>query len=335
MASQSLTGISAVVPVYNEEENVLACYEEISRVLGEMKMPYEIIFVDDGSRDRTVAILKEAAVTDPHLKIIEFRRNFGQTQAMAAGFDHSQYDVVIPLDGDLQNDPNEIPMMVAKLEEGYDVVAGWRKDRKDKFWSRRFPSIIANRLISHVTSVQLHDYGCSLKVMRGEIARGLRLYGEMHRFIPALAYEMGARVTEVPVNHRARQFGKTKYGISRTFRVLLDLMTVKFLLGYAKRPIHLFGGIGMLSGLFGSLLVIWTAFERFFRHVPMGNRPLLLLGVMLVLIGFQFVVFGLLAELLARTYYESQDKRPYFIRSITSASGTGHREEKWNRQATL
>ncbi|NMC63968.1 MAG: glycosyltransferase family 2 protein [SAR324 cluster bacterium] len=331
----STQGISVVIPVYNEEENVLHCYEELSGILRKMKLPYELIFVDDGSRDSSMRILKHAANEDPNVKIIEFMRNFGQTQAMAAGFEHSQYDIVIPIDGDLQNDPAEIPMMVSKLQEGFDVVAGWRKNRQDKFWSRKLPSKIANWIISRVTKVQLHDYGCSLKVLRGDIARGLRLYGEMHRFIPALAYEMGARVTEVPVNHRPRKFGKTKYGISRTFRVILDLMTVKFLLGYAKRPIHLFGGLGMLSGILGTLLLAWTTYERFFRHIPMGNRPLLILGVMLVLIGLQFVVFGLLAELLARTYYESQDKRPYFIRNISvSGKKQAGDEAKWKKEAT-
>ena len=223
--------------------------------------------------------------------------------------------------------------MVAKLEEGYDVVAGWRKNRQDTFWNRRLPSMIANWLISKVTKVNLHDYGCSLKVIRGDIARGLRLYGEMHRFIPALAFEIGARVTEVPVNHRARKFGTTKYGISRTFRVMLDLLTVKFLLGYAMRPIHLFGGVGLFSGSFGGLLLLWTAYERFFRHIPMGNRPMLALGVMLVLIGLQFVVFGLLAEILVRTYYESQDKRPYSIRTITCSLPEEESEGKWKKKA--
>lgn len=311
-----MRGISVVIPVFNEEENVAEGFREVSGVLATTGLPYEIIYVDDGSRDSTVATLLEFAGNDPHLRLIQLRRNFGQTAAMAAGFDHSQYDVVIALDGDLQNDPKEIPQMVAKLEEGYDLVCGWRKARRDKFVSRKLPSMIANRLISYCTGVRLHDYGCTLKAMTGEIARGLRLYGEMHRFIPALANEMGARIVEVPVNHRERRFGTSKYGISRTVRVVLDLVTVKFLLGYSKRPIHLFGLAGMASGLFGAGLLTTITYQRLFQGVPMGSRPLLALGVMMVIIGLQFLVFGLLAEVLARTYYESQSKKTYVVRRV-------------------
>ena len=256
----------------------------------------------------------EVVEEDPQVRIIEFRRNFGQTAAMAAGLDHAQYDVVVLMDGDLQNDPNEIPQMIAKLEEGYDLVAGWRKNRQDKFISRKLPSKIANWVISKFTKVKLHDYGCSLKVMTRDIAKGIRLYGEMHRFIPALADEMGARIAEVPVNHRARQFGQSKYGISRTFRVILDLLTVKFFLGFSKRPIHLFGAVGLFSGLFGFAVLSLITVQKFFYEIPMGSRPLLALGIMMVLIGLQFLVFGLLAEVLARTYYESQNKRIYSVR---------------------
>ena len=311
-----MRGVSVVIPVYNEEESVAQGFREVSDVLSPLGMPYEIIYVDDGSRDSTVATLLEIAGNDPHLRLVQLRRNFGQTAAMSAGFDHSQYDIVVPLDGDLQNDPREIPKMIAKLEEGYDLVCGWRKDRQDKFVSRRLPSMIANRLISLCTDVRLHDYGCTLKVMTGEIARGLRLYGEMHRFIPALANEMGAKIVEVPVNHRARQFGKTKYGISRTIRVVLDLVTVKFLLGYSKRPIHLFGLLGAFSSLLGLGVLSVMTYQRLVHHVPMGNRPLLSLGVMMVIIGLQFLVFGLLAEVLARTYYESQSKKTYVVRRV-------------------
>lgn len=311
-----MRGISVVIPVYNEEENVAEGFREVAGVLETIGMPYEIIYVDDGSRDTTVATLLEAAGNDPHLRLIQLRRNFGQTAAMSAGFDHTQYDIVIALDGDLQNDPKEIPQMVAKLGEGYDLVCGWRKARQDKFLSRRLPSMIANRLISYCTDVRLHDYGCTLKAMTGDIARGLRLYGEMHRFIPALANEMGAKIVEVPVNHRERKFGTSKYGISRTIRVVLDLITVKFLLGYSKRPIHLFGLVGAASGLFGVALLSVLTFQRIFQEVPMGNRPLLSLGVMMVIIGMQFMVFGLLAEVLARTYYESQSKKTYVVRRV-------------------
>jgi glycosyltransferase involved in cell wall biosynthesis len=235
---------------------------------------------------------------------------------MAAGFQHTRYDIVIALDGDLQNDPAEIPRMIEKLDEGFDLVAGWRKERKDKYISRRLPSMIANRIISYFTNVQLHDYGCTLKAMRGDIARGIRLYGEMHRFIPALAYEQGARIVEIPVRHRERRFGTSKYGISRTLRVILDLLTVKFLLGYSKRPIHLFGALGLGSGGLGSLMLINAIIQRLFFGVPMGTRPMMVLGVMLVLMGLQFLMFGLLAEVMTRTYYESQNKETYVIRRV-------------------
>lgn len=311
-----MNGISVIIPVFNEEDNVVACYQEVRAVLTGMRRDYEIIFVDDGSSDQTIPRLLEAAQGDGNLRIIEFRRNFGQTAAMAAGFDSSRFSVVVPLDGDLQNDPREIPRMVAKLEEGYDLVAGWRKNRQDRFLSRRLPSMVANWVISKLTRVALHDYGCTLKVMDGDLARSIKLYGEMHRFIPALADEMGARITELPVNHRARQAGKTKYGISRTVRVILDLLTVKFLLGFSKRPIHLFGSVGLLAGGMGIVLLAYLSYQRFFLSMAMGNRPLMALGVMLVIIGLQFVVFGLLAEVLARTYYESQDKKTYAVRRV-------------------
>jgi glycosyltransferase involved in cell wall biosynthesis len=326
-----MRGISVVIPVYNEEDNVAEGFQEVTQVLRSMNRPYEIIYVDDGSKDRTVARLLECGGNDPHLQLVQLRRNFGQTAAMAAGFDHTQHEIVVALDGDLQNDPAEIPQMVAKLEEGYDLVAGWRKHRKDKLVSRKLPSMLANRLISWATGVRLHDYGCTLKVMTGEIARGLRLYGEMHRFIPALANEMGAKIVEVPVNHRERKFGTSKYGISRTVRVVLDLITVKFLLGYSKRPIHLFGLVGVTSALLGGGILAAITYQRFFEHQPMGNRPLLTLGVMMIIIGLQFLVFGLLAEVLARTYYESQSKKIYVVRRVFSAE-EGDGSTPWKRK---
>jgi glycosyltransferase involved in cell wall biosynthesis len=327
-----MQGISVVIPVYNEEDNVVESFKEVSSILDSTGRVYEIIFVDDGSSDATARRLVEFASGNPRMKLIQLRRNFGQTAAMAAGFDHSQYDIVVALDGDLQNDPAEIPTMVAKLEEGYDLVAGWRKHRKDKFLSRKLPSMLANRLISYSTGVSLHDYGCTLKVLTGEIARGLKLYGEMHRFIPALANEMGARIVEVPVNHRERKFGKSKYGISRTLRVILDLITVKFLLGYSKRPIHLFGTVGLVSSLGGTVLLAVLTYQRLFMHIPMGNRPLLSLGVMMIIIGLQFMVFGLLAEVLARTYYESQNKKIYLVRRVLTGV-SNDRSAPWNRKA--
>jgi glycosyltransferase involved in cell wall biosynthesis len=335
-----MKGISVVIPVYNEEPNVAESYREVSGVLEKMARPYEIIFVDDGSKDKTVETLLEVAGDDSSLKLIQFRRNFGQTAAMAAGLEHSKHDIVITLDGDLQNDPAEIPRMVAKLEEGYDMVAGWRQKRQDALVSRKLPSRMANWLISKATKVSLHDYGCTLKAMTGDVARGIRLYGEMHRFIPALAAELGAKIVEIPVNHRARKAGVSKYGISRTLRVVLDLITVKFLLGYAKRPIHLFGTAGLLTGGLGVLLLSILTYQRFFMSVPMGNRPLLSLGIVLVIIGAQFFCFGLVAEVLARTYYESQDKAIYAVRRIVVGGqedaeiiplANGHRQ--WNRRS--
>lgn len=326
-----MKGISVIIPVYNEELNVVHSYQELTGVLSKMNCEYELIFIDDGSRDKTVANLVAVAKQDPNLRVICFRRNFGQTAAMAAGLEHSRYDTVVTIDGDLQNDPAEIPAMVAKLNQGYDLVAGWRKYRQDKFISRKLPSKIANWIISKSTNVKLHDYGCTLKVMTAEIARGIKLYGEMHRFIPALADQLGARIYEMPVNHRARQFGTSKYGISRTVRVVLDLITVKFLLGYSKRPIHFFGMAGILSTGLGFLILSMMTYQKFFYHIDMGNRPLLSLGVMLMIIGLQFFCFGLLAEVLARTYYESQSKPIYAIRELIESPSV--KDESWKRKA--
>jgi glycosyltransferase involved in cell wall biosynthesis len=317
-----MDGISVVIPLYNEEQNAPLVYDELTKVMASMVRPYELVFVDDGSTDGTLAELVKKAVLDSNVKVVEFRRNFGQTAAMAAGLDHTKYPIVVTMDGDMQNDPAEIPRMVATLEQGYDLVAGWRKDRQDKFWSRRLPSMIANGLISRTTRVHLHDYGCTLKVMTGEIARGIKLYGEMHRFIPALADEQGARITEIPVNHRERLYGTSKYGISRTVRVVLDLITVKFLLGYSKRPIHFFGTAGLGSGFLGFSILGILAFERLILRMPIGNRPMLTLGVMLSLIGIQFLMFGLLAEVLARTYHESQQKKIYSVRRVIEGGST-------------
>jgi glycosyltransferase involved in cell wall biosynthesis len=310
-------GVSVVIPIYNEEESIPYLYSELKSVLVSMNEPYQIILVDDGSKDKSLEVIGATVKGDASVEVIEFRRNFGQTAAMAAGFAQARYSVVVALDADLQNDPAEIPRMVSLLRDGnYDLVAGWRKDRQDKWLSRRLPSMIANKIISLCTNVRLHDYGCTLKAMTIEIAQGIRLYGEMHRFIPALADELGARICEIPVQHRERQFGSSKYGISRTIRVILDLLTVKFLLGYSKRPIHFFGFIGFLTSGLGSALLSLITFQRMFLGVPMGNRPILSLSVMLIIIGVQFIVFGLLAEVLARTYYESQDKTIYAVRKI-------------------
>ncbi len=308
--------ISITVPLYNEEDNVANLYNEIIGVVDGAGLNAELVFIDDGSEDRTVENLASVAATDSRVRIVSFRRNFGQTAAMAAGFDYAQGEIVVTLDGDLQNDPAEIPQMIAKLDEGYDLVAGWRKNRQDRAISRKLPSFIANRIISRTTKVQLHDYGCTLKVMRAEVAKNIHLYGEMHRFIPALAAEHGVRIAEVPVNHRARVAGKSKYGISRTFRVLLDLLTVKFFLGFSTRPLHMFGAFGFLTGGLGSLTMAWLFVERMFFDVPIGTRPLLSISVMFILIGLQFFCFGLLAEVLVRTYHESQDKKIYTVRDV-------------------
>lgn len=308
--------ISVVVPLYNEEDNVQLLYEEIKGVLDTMAEQAEIVFVDDGSRDTTLAKLEAIQAGDDHVRVVSLRRNFGQTAAMTAGFDHARGGVIITMDGDLQNDPHDIPQLVAKLNEGYDVVTGWRHDRQDAFLSRRLPSQLANRLISWVTGVGLHDYGCTLKAFRREVIDNINLYGEMHRFIPAIASGMGISFTEVKVNHRARRFGTSKYGISRTIRVVLDLITVKFMLSYATRPLHVFGTVGVVSSLLGVLIALVLTVQRQLYGVALANRPLLLLAVLLIFMGIQFITIGLLAELVVRTYHESQKKPIYYVRKV-------------------
>ncbi len=306
--------ISIILPVFNEEENLEEMNAEIVGVVERMDVDYEIIYIDDGSTDRSFEILSELREQNKNIKVIQFRRNFGQTAGLAAGFDHASGDVIITMDSDRQNDPNDIPMLLEKINEGYDLVSGWRFDRQDAWLSRKLPSKIANGLISKITGVKLHDYGCSLKAFRKEVVQNIRLYGEMHRFIPAIASWMGVRIAEVKVNHRARVAGTSKYGISRTFRVILDLITVKFLLQYSARPIHFFGGIGLASGVIGFLIAFVMTIQRFFFQMPMGDRPLLLLAVLLMFIGLQFITFGLLGELMTRTYHEAQNKPIYVIR---------------------
>ena len=308
--------ISVVVPLYNEEDNVQLLYEEIKGVLDTMAEQAEIVFVDDGSRDTTLAKLEVIQAGDDHVRVVSLRRNFGQTAAMTAGFDHARGGVIITMDGDLQNDPHDIPQLVAKLNEGYDVVTGWRHDRQDAFLSRRLPSQLANRLISWVTGVGLHDYGCTLKAFRREVIDNINLYGEMHRFIPAIASGMGISFTEVKVNHRARRFGTSKYGISRTIRVVLDLITVKFMLSYATRPLHVFGTVGVVSSLLGVTIGLILTVQRQLFGIGLANRPLLLLAVLLIFMGIQFITIGLLAELVVRTYHESQKKPIYYVRKV-------------------
>ncbi len=308
--------ISVVVPLYNEEDNVQLLYEEIKGVLDTMAEQAEIVFVDDGSRDTTLAKLEVIQAGDDHVRVVSLRRNFGQTAAMTAGFDHARGGVIITMDGDLQNDPHDIPQLVGKLNEGYDVVTGWRYDRQDPFLSRKLPSQLANRLISRVTGVGLHDYGCTLKAFRREVIDNINLYGEMHRFIPAIASGMGISFTEVKVNHRARRYGTSKYGISRTIRVVLDLITVKFMLSYATRPLHVFGTVGVVSSLLGVTIGLILTVQRQLFGIGLANRPLLLLAVLLIFMGIQFITIGLLAELVVRTYHESQKKPIYYVRKV-------------------
>jgi glycosyltransferase involved in cell wall biosynthesis len=308
--------LSVVIPIYNESPNVRQLHAELTATLEAWGRPYEIVAVDDGSRDDTFQLLAELHAADPRLHVIRFRRNFGQTAAFAAGFAHARGAIIVTSDGDLQNDPRDIPAMIAELERGADIVCGWRKDRKDTWLTRRLPSILANRLISAATGVRLHDYGCSLKAFRAEVVKPLRLYGEMHRFIPAIASEIGVRITEQEVNHRPRVHGTSKYGLSRTVRVVLDLLTVKYLLDYSKRPLQIFGLVGLIFGGLGALMLLWLVGVKFIGHQGIGDRPLLLFGILLVFTGVQLVTIGLLAEMQARTYHESQNKATYVVRDV-------------------
>jgi glycosyltransferase involved in cell wall biosynthesis len=311
--------LSVVVPLLDEEENLPTLYRQIRRVL-DGRYEYEILFVDDGSTDGSFRILKDLHASDPRIRIIRFRRNFGQTAALSAGFAHARGEVVVAMDADLQNDPADIPMLLAKLDEGYDVVSGWRKKRQDKALTRRLPSKIANWVISKITEVKLHDYGCTLKAYRREVLAEMRLYGEMHRFIPALANWSGARVTECVVHHRPRTAGKAKYGLERTLKVVLDLITIKFLGSFSTKPIYVFGGLGLFTGLM-SLLFAWlVVYAKLARGEDMSGNPLLLLTAVLMITTVQFILMGLLAELLVRTYHESQNRPTYVIREVVEAS---------------
>lgn len=308
--------ISVVLPVYNEEGNLVPLYNELQPILKRINRPYQVIFINDGSTDGTLMKLRELKRSDRNIDIIDFRRNFGQTAAMSAGLDHAKGEVVITMDADRQNDPADIPAMLEKINEGYDLVCGWRYQRQDGFILRRLPSILANKLISSTTDVRLHDYGCTLKAFRHEVAKGIRLYGEMHRFIPAIASWMGVKISEIKVNHRPRVAGISKYGISRTFRVVLDLITVKFLLNYSSRPLQFFGWFGFISGGAGVTLGTYLTAQKLFFDASLSNRPLLLLSVLLIFMGLQFVTVGLLAEMHTRTYHETQNKPTYVIREI-------------------
>ncbi len=315
--------ISVVIPVYNEIENVNALAADVWSALEPLGKTFEVILVDDGSRDGTVDALRRIAHERREARVVLLRRNFGQTAALSAGFDHARGDVIITMDADLQNDPRDIPKLLEGIGQGYDIVAGWRLHRKDPFVSRRLPSMIANRLISAVTGVSLHDYGCTLKAFRAEVVQQVRLYGELHRFIPAVANWMGVTVHEVAVNHRPRRAGVSKYGISRTVRVILDLITVKFMESYSTKPIQIFGLLGIVSGFAGFLGAAWLSLQRVLWGVGLANRPILLLYVMLILVGVQFISMGLVAEMLARTYHESQSKPIYYVKELIEARSSG------------
>jgi glycosyltransferase involved in cell wall biosynthesis len=308
--------LSVVIPVRNEAENVRQLCQELVDVLGASPYSFELLLIDDGSTDETFKLLREFQAGEPRLRVIRFRRNFGQTAGFAAGFARARGRLIVTMDGDLQNDPRDIPALVKMVEDGDDIACGWRRNRKDPFINRRLPSMIANKIISWATGVHLNDYGCSLKVFRAEVVKPLRLYGEMHRFLPAIASEMGVRISERAVNHRARVHGRSKYGISRTLRVVLDLMTVKFLLSYSTRPLQMFGVMGMAMGLLGAIINGYLAYLRLFGNQSIADRPLLLLGILLIFSGFQLVTLGLLAELQIRTYHESQEKPIYVIREV-------------------
>jgi glycosyltransferase involved in cell wall biosynthesis len=313
--------LSLIVPVYNEEENLPLLYTSIDQTLTSINDTWEVIFVDDGSRDGSFDVLRSLVEKDPeHVRVLSFRRNFGQTAAIAAGLDHACGEIIVLLDADMQNDPADIPMLLAKLDEGYDLVSGWRKERKDNRLTRTIPSNLANGLISWTTGVHLHDYGCTLKAYRRDVLEGFRLYGEMHRFIPVFAHAVGAKITELPVHHHARKFGKAKYGLERTIKVLLDLFTVKFLLSYSNKPIYLFGGAGALLMAIGALDLLFLFVRRTFFGTPVFTSPLLQIGVMFFIMGFQSILMGLIAELLARTYHESQQKPTYTIRRAINIS---------------
>lgn len=310
--------ISVVIPLYNEEENIKSLYGALKPVLEGLEREgkrCEVLFVDDGSTDGTLGALEELQSADPEVRVLSFRRNFGQTAAFAAGFDHAEGDVIVTMDGDLQNDPADIPKLVGLTDE-YDLVSGWRRHRKDPFITRKLPSMIANWLIGKVTGVRLHDYGCSLKAYRSEVVKNLRLYGEMHRFIPAVANWYGVRVAEVETTHHPRLRGKSKYGISRTIRVLLDLITVKFLQSFSTKPIQFFGPVGLLSTAAGFLISFYLAAEKLVMGKSIGGRPLLLLGVLLIIVGIQLIGMGLLGEMLVRVYHESQRKPIYVLKKI-------------------
>ena len=316
LPDSTATAVSVVIPLLNEADSLAELYSHLQGMMNNLDRSCEVIFIDDGSTDNSFAILRQLQEQDQRLRAIKLRRNFGQTAAFSAGFDHARGDIIVTMDADLQNDARDIPKLLAKIDEGYDIVSGWRIKRRDKWITRRLPSQIANWLISHLTGVKLRDYGCSLKAYRREVLDNVKLYGELHRFIPALASWMGVEVAEVPVNHFARRFGKSKYGLSRTIRVMLDLLAVKFLLDYATRPLQIFGLIGLLNLGAGTMLAAYLTYMRLFGGVALSDRPILLLAILLIMVGVQLLIMGLLGELVVRTYHETQNKTIYMVREI-------------------
>ena len=316
--------LSVCVPIYNEEESIPLLYEKLKDVLSKLNREWEIILINDGSIDNSAAILDQLAEKDSKVKVVHFRRNYGQTSAMMAGIDYASGDVIIPIDADLQNDPEDIPKLLAKLDEGFDVCSGWRKNRKDNAFRRNLPSRIANGIISKISGVHLHDYGCSLKAYKKDVIKGIKLYGEMHRFIPIYASWYGAKVTEIPVAHHPRKFGQSKYGLERVIKVILDLAVVKFLDCYAQKPMYIFGGIGMLSFLLSGLAAGWALYLKFYENTTLVQTPLPLMVIFTALTGVICLLMGLLAELVMRTYHESQKKDVYLIKETRNLKLDSH-----------
>lgn len=308
--------LSVVIPVYNEKQNIAYLYENLNNILPGIDKKYEVIFIDDGSTDGSYNELIKVHNLNNNYKIIRFRKNFGQTPAMSAGFDYANGEIIITLDADLQNDPKDIPALLKKINEGYDIVSGWRINRQDKAISRKLPSKIANWLISRLTGVNIHDYGCTLKAYRSDVVKNVELYGEMHRYIPAVASWMGISVAEVPVHHHSRKFGKSKYGISRTVRVILDIITIKYFLSYSQKPIQIFGLLGLATGTVGFIITAYLIIMRVFFNVGLSNRPLFTLSIFMIFIGVQLITMGILAELIMRTYHEASGKPTYAIKDI-------------------
>lgn len=316
MSTSDHPELSIIVPVYNEQDNLEELQGRIVDACHKLGKTFEVIYVDDGSTDNSYAVLKTIQAEQKAVVLIRLRKNFGQTAALSAGFDHARGGIVITLDGDLQNDPQDFELLVSKLEEGYDLVSGWRVKRKDTFLTRKVPSALANRLISVITGVKLHDYGCTLKAFRLDVVKNIDLYGEMHRFIPAIASRMGVNIAEVKVSHHPRKHGKSKYSVFRFVKVILDLLTVKFLLSYSTRPLQIFGVFGLLSGALGGAIGLYISYQRLVLQAGSANRPLLMLAILLLVIGFQFITLGLLAEIMVRAYHESLEKRIYYVREI-------------------